>query len=111
MKRRGNPAACWGVGACLFVLLACSQMLRSQVTAPKQPEKTAGSRASAAQGTAPNEAEDTADSAFYAPYAVAVDGSGNVYIVDTYNNRVLKETPKGDSYTQSVVMDHGLLFC
>jgi len=116
MKRRGNPAACWGVGACLFVLLACSQMLRSQGTAPKQPTNTAGKRSSSAQGTAAkeaasNEAEDTADSAFYSPNAVAVDSSGNVYIVDTYNNRVLKETPKGDSYTQSVVLDHGLFFC
>jgi uncharacterized protein YjiK len=36
-------------------------------------------------------------------YGVAVDGSGNVYIADTYNSRVLKETLSAGSYTQSVV--------
>jgi sugar lactone lactonase YvrE len=37
------------------------------------------------------------------PNGVAVDGSGNVYIADTYNNRVLKETLSGGSYTQSTI--------
>ena len=38
------------------------------------------------------------------PDGVAVDGSGNVYIADTDNNRVLKETPWSEgSYTQSTV--------
>ena len=37
------------------------------------------------------------------PEGVAVDGSGNVYIADTGNNRVLKETLSGGSYTQSTV--------
>jgi DNA-binding beta-propeller fold protein YncE len=32
---------------------------------------------------------------------VAVDGSGAVYIADSGNNQVLKETPSGSSYTQS----------
>ena len=31
----------------------------------------------------------------YAPAAVAVDGQGNVYIVDAYNQRVRKVTPDG----------------
>jgi hypothetical protein len=34
---------------------------------------------------------------------VAVDGSGNVFIADTGNNRVLKETLSGGSYTPSTV--------
>jgi hypothetical protein len=53
--------------------------------------------------TAPKGPEDTADSAFYAPYAVAVDCSGNIYVADTKNQRVLKETLSGGSYTQSTV--------
>ena len=36
------------------------------------------------------------------PYAVAVDASGNVYISDTYNNRVIKETWSG-SWTPTLV--------
>jgi len=36
-------------------------------------------------------------------FGVAVDGGGNVYIADTYNNRILKETPSVAGYTQSVV--------
>jgi sugar lactone lactonase YvrE len=29
---------------------------------------------------------------FYAPKAVAIDNSGNLYIADTYNNRIRKIT-------------------
>jgi sugar lactone lactonase YvrE len=39
------------------------------------------------------------------PYAVAVDGSGNVYIADSGNSRVLMETLSAGSYTQSIVAD------
>jgi DNA-binding beta-propeller fold protein YncE len=39
------------------------------------------------------------------PNGVAVDGSGNVYIADTDNNRVLKETLSAGGYTQSTVAD------
>jgi DNA-binding beta-propeller fold protein YncE len=34
---------------------------------------------------------------------VAVDGSGNIYIADTYNNRVLKETLSEGIYTESTI--------
>jgi DNA-binding beta-propeller fold protein YncE len=37
------------------------------------------------------------------PSGVAVDGSGNVYIVDSGNNRMLKETNSAGSYTESTV--------
>ncbi len=40
------------------------------------------------------------------PNYVAVDASGNVYIADVLNSRVLKETLAGGSYTQSVVTDY-----
>ena len=42
------------------------------------------------------------------PIGVAVDGSGNVFVNDTQNNRVLKEAPSGASYTESVVVSVGL---
>ncbi|HZL28485.1 MAG TPA: MBG domain-containing protein [Acidobacteriaceae bacterium] len=45
------------------------------------------------------------DSNLNAPQAVAVDGNGNVYIADTGNNRVVKDTPTGSGFfTQSVVV-------
>jgi sugar lactone lactonase YvrE len=37
------------------------------------------------------------------PWQVAVDASGNVYIADSGNNRILKETPSSTGYTQSIV--------
>lgn len=37
------------------------------------------------------------------PSAVAVDGSGNVYVADTGNNRILKETWSAGSYIQSTI--------
>jgi hypothetical protein len=43
-----------------------------------------------------------------APYGVATDGAGNVYISDTGNNRILLETPTSSGYTQSVLVENGL---
>ncbi len=37
------------------------------------------------------------------PRKIAVDASGNVYIADTGNSRVVKETLSAGSYTQSVI--------
>jgi streptogramin lyase len=43
------------------------------------------------------------------PYRVALDSTGNVYISDTQNNRILKETPlPNGSYTETVVASTGL---
>jgi DNA-binding beta-propeller fold protein YncE len=42
-------------------------------------------------------------SALASPFGVAVDGSSNIYIVDTYNNRLLKETFSAGNYTESTV--------
>jgi streptogramin lyase len=42
------------------------------------------------------------------PTAVAADANGNVYIVDTDNNRVLKESFLGGQYTQSILPSGGL---
>ena len=41
---------------------------------------------------------------------MAVDGSGNVYISDTYNFRVLKETVSSGSYTESTVPTSALRY-
>jgi sugar lactone lactonase YvrE len=37
-------------------------------------------------------------------YGIAIDGNGNIYLVDASNNRVLKQTPSAGGYTQSVVI-------
>jgi len=37
------------------------------------------------------------------PQGIAVDGGGNIYIADSSNNQVLKETLSAGSYNQSVV--------
>jgi len=37
------------------------------------------------------------------PFSVAVDGGGNVYIADSFNNRVIKESYSAGSYTPSLV--------
>jgi subtilase family serine protease len=42
-------------------------------------------------------------SGLYDPYGVAVDGGGSLYISDTSNNRVLKETLSAGSYVQSII--------
>ena len=42
------------------------------------------------------------------PNGVAVDASGNVYIADTGNNRILKEALSGTTYTESTVVSTGL---
>jgi hypothetical protein len=54
---------------------------------------------------------NAASNGLIGPWAVAVDGSGNVYITDGYadpfsgmnSSRVLKETPSAGGYTQSLV--------
>ena len=38
--------------------------------------------------------------------AVAVDGSGNVYVADQFNDQVLKETLSAGGYTQSVITSY-----
>lgn len=43
-----------------------------------------------------------------APYAVAVDSAGNVYIADNVNNVILKETYAAGSYAQSTVATSSL---
>jgi sugar lactone lactonase YvrE len=41
------------------------------------------------------------------PAGVAVDASGNLYIVDSWHRRVLKETLSGGSYTESTIASYG----
>jgi serine/threonine protein kinase, bacterial len=40
-----------------------------------------------------------ANSKFYEPSGVTVDANGNVYVTDSYNNRIRKITPQGMVYT------------
>jgi sugar lactone lactonase YvrE len=49
-------------------------------------------------------AQGTVGSGMGSPYGVAADSSGNVYINDFNNQRVLKETLSQGGYTQSVVL-------
>jgi sugar lactone lactonase YvrE len=52
--------------------------------------------------------ESVVGSGFKNPRAVAADASGNVYIADTDNQRIVKETIAGGVYTQSVVSTSAL---
>jgi hypothetical protein len=45
-----------------------------------------------------NYTQSTIGSDLNYPSAVAVDGSGNIYIADAFNDRVLKETPSGGNF-------------
>ena len=49
-----------------------------------------------------------ANSGLNYPYRVAVDSSGNVYVSDTQNNRVLKETYSANGAYAQTVIDAGL---
>jgi streptogramin lyase len=44
------------------------------------------------------------------PYGIAVDGNGNIYVADTSNNRILKETLSVASYTETTVPTSALSF-
>jgi sugar lactone lactonase YvrE len=51
----------------------------------------------------PNAESAVVSSGLDSPYGVSVDGSGNVYIADTGNLRILKESLSENGYTQSTV--------
>jgi sugar lactone lactonase YvrE len=51
----------------------------------------------------PNAESTVSSSALSHPSGVALDAIGNIYIADTYNQRVLKETFTAGSYTESTV--------
>ena len=43
-------------------------------------------------------------SGWLAPYAIAVDGSGNIFVLDYWQASVYRETPSEGTYTQTVVI-------
>jgi hypothetical protein len=47
--------------------------------------------------------ESTVSSTVKMPGGLVVDGSGNVYVSDSVQNRVLKETPSGSGYIESIL--------
>ena len=65
--------------------------------------QTAAAQTAQAGGTV-----KTLGSGFYSPYGVAVDGSGNVYVADSYNNAV-KEIVAAGGYTTVNTLGSGFL--
>jgi sugar lactone lactonase YvrE len=43
------------------------------------------------------------DAQFYFPAGIAVDGSGSLYVADTYNNTIRKVTPVGTNWVTSTI--------
>ena len=97
----GNPAATWPAAIRSLRAPALTLAALALLTAA-----SAGGQVTA-QFSAAQIAVPTGTLSY--PYRVAVDASGNVYISDTQNNRVLKETlaPSG-GYTETVVASTGL---
>jgi streptogramin lyase len=58
----------------------------------------------------PGTESTVASSGLIDPYGVAVDGSGNVYIADSANNRILKESLSGGVYHESTIPTSNLNF-
>lgn len=56
----------------------------------------------------PNSESNVASSGLGSPNAVAVDASGNIYIADSKNNVLWKETLSAGNYTQSTVVTSSL---
>jgi streptogramin lyase len=65
--------------------------------------ETLQTNGSYAQSTIVNNTDMPLGTALNTPMGVAVDLSGNVYISDTYNNRVIRETWSGSSWTPALV--------
>jgi len=70
------------------VLLSCSNPASS-------PAKSWVVSTLAGSGTAGNANGQGTSAQFNGPHGVAVDSSGNVYVADTFNNRIRKITPGG----------------
>ncbi len=52
----------------------------------------------------------TIGAGFVSPYSVAVDGAGNVYVADYYDNAIKKITPVGGYYVNPYALPVGLSF-
>jgi sugar lactone lactonase YvrE len=67
-----------------------------------------GTRAFATTATYAGIKSKIPSSALSSPHGITIDTSGNIYIADINNNRVLKETRTSQGYTESVVASTGL---
>jgi sugar lactone lactonase YvrE len=78
-----------------IAIAACS------VTAAQAPEITKAAPTAHVSGTQFEAAITT--SALNLPSSIAIDGAGNLYIVDSFNGRLLKETPTQGGYNETVI--------
>ena len=79
-----------------LVLYAAAVLLAPLILAPFSIVQAQTAHVSAVQSVVPT-------SQVNIPYGVAVDATGNLYVADTYNNRVLKETWSPGGYTESTI--------
>ena len=86
-NQKGAGKRCWSVlVAVLLAWLALGNPVAQAQTVTTLAGTTGTSGSINATGTA---------ASFYTPMGAAVDGSGNVYVADTYNNTIRKITPAG----------------
>jgi sugar lactone lactonase YvrE len=92
-----NPRGVAVSGGTLYIADSGANRIRKVVAGAIST--IAGTGSVCVGGTSPCGDGGVGDPSFNNPSAVAVDGAGNVYVADTYDNRIRRITPEGELST------------